>query len=104
MVDTILHWPQLSNIAYRLISVTDSKVWDKQQLTLSDDVSFADSLITLTKDASSNGFEITLPIGLLEGEYDLIAYNTISPTATTAIYKGIRFDWDGDNFNERYSG
>ncbi|HSW63980.1 MAG TPA: hypothetical protein VLH56_11835 [Dissulfurispiraceae bacterium] len=88
------YWHDVTAASYRIVSIsTPGLVWNQAAGVLSASVPFADSVRLChpsgLRDTVTNGFIFALPAALPPGRYDVLVYNTLTPTTTTAIYIGL---------------
>lgn len=88
-----------TNFCYRLVRVTDKKVWDHVNDDLTIDPTYSDTEKAVTIDQTVGGYPIDLDESLPAGEYDLLIYDTASPAYTDVPSVGKRIKWTGRRLN-----
>ena len=84
-----------TNFCYRLIRVSDLKVWDAEAGALAAAPTYADTDTAVTINQTLGGYAIDIDAALPAGEYDFLVYETDSPAYTDTPVLGKRLSWNG---------
>ena len=86
----------------RWIRSTDRAVYKPATKTFETSLAFADGLITLTKNTTTNSFPVTLPDDVGPGLYDVLFYDDAAPTNVTPILVAYMVKVDKDGVIRRF--
>ena len=75
---------------YRLVRVSDLKVWDQDALALAVAPTYNETDVTMTKDTNVVGYPIDLPSVLPAGDYDFLVYDNAAPVNTDTVQVAYR--------------
>jgi len=84
----------LTNPYLRLVRVADALVSNTLGV-LAVDTTWANSVISLSKNAVTGSVPITIPVNLPAGEYDLLVYDAAVPNNADEVQIGKRIVWSG---------
>ena len=95
MMYSLIVYQPLTNPYMRLVRVGDGSVVVAATGVVSKTTAWADSVITLAKNAIIGGIPVTIPANMPAGDYDMLFYDAAEPADTDAVQIGRRIAWTG---------
>lgn len=93
MYHTIVY-KSLTNPYLRIVRVGDGKIWNNTSKKFEAAPAWANTAISLTKNAYIGGIPVTLP-DMTGGDYHMLIYDNSSPADTDVVKLGKAIKWSG---------